>query len=195
MLLDDAKYYELPTKLKDYLTYTPIEGMELSLTELNFLNKELKKVGKKMGGLLYQSTKDGNSVSNFHSRCDGHGATVVIYKSVNGNMFGGYTSRSWSNPISGSYYTSSGCFLFRLRPSMERYDVKSGREDSAVYMQNTYGPTFGDGHDIYITDTCTSYANCYSHGSTYDIPSSYELTGGDRYFRIKDYVVLLATAL
>jgi len=195
-LRDDVEYFELPEELNLYLTYTAVDGMELWLSELTFLNKELKKVGRKMGGLLYQNTLDGDSVSNFHSRCDGKGATVVIYESVNGNVFGGYTSRSWSNPSSGNYYSSSGSFLFRLRPSMERYDLKSGRENNAVYLRNTYGPTFGGGHEIYITDNCRSIANCYSNcGNTYDVPSSYELTGGNRNFRIKDYVVLLATAI
>jgi len=195
-LLDDVEYFELPEELKLYLTYTAVDGMGLWLSELNFLNKELKKVGRKMGGLLYQNTLDGDSVSNFHSRCDGKGATVVIYESVNGNVFGGYTSRSWSNPSSGNYYASSGSFLFRLRPSMERYDLKSGRENYAVYLRKTYGPTFGGGHEIYITDNCRWIANSYSDcGNTYDVPSRYELTGGNRHFRIKDYVVLLATAI
>jgi len=195
-LFDDVEYFELPQELKLYLTYAAVDGMELWLSELTFLNKELKKVGRKMGGLLYQNTLDGDSAGNFHSRCDGKGATVVIYESVNGNIFGGYTSRSWSNPSSGRYYSSTGSFLFRLRPSMERYDLKIGRENYAVYHRNTYGPTFGGGHEIYITDYCRSIANCYSSsGNTYDVPSSYELTGGSHNFRIKDYVVLLATGL
>jgi len=194
-LLDDVEFYQLPHELKDYLTYTAVGGMELSLSEIIFLNTELKNVGKKMGGLLYQNTIDGDSVRDFHSRCDGHGPTVVIYESINGHVFGGYTSVPWSNSITGGYSTSPGSFLFRLRPSMEIYSSKSGHEDSAVYIQNTYGPTFGSGHDIFTTDMCRSYANCYSHGSAYDVPSTYELTGGDRFFRIKDYVVVLATAL
>merc|ERR550534_819105 len=75
-LLDDVEYYKLPEELKFYLTYTAVEGMELSLSEVTFLNKELRKLGKKMGGLLYQNTVDGDSVINFHNRCDGQGATV-----------------------------------------------------------------------------------------------------------------------
>jgi len=195
-LLDDVEYFELPEELKLYLTYTAGVGMDLWLSELTFLSRELKKVSKKMGGLLYQNTQDGDSVGNFHSRCDGKGPTVVIFKSANGNVFGGYTSRSWSSRSSGKYYSSSGSFLFRLRPSIEKYEMKSGRESYAVYLQKSYGPTFGGGHEIWITDNCRSIASCYSScGNTYNVPTSYELAGGSRNFRIQDYVVLLATTL
>jgi len=58
--------------------------------------KEPKGVSKKFGGLLYEATKDGSSSSNFHSRCDNKGATVVIIETTAGNVFGGFTDQVWN---------------------------------------------------------------------------------------------------
>lgn len=38
---------------------------------------------------------------------------------------------------------------------------------SAVYRQNSYGPTFGAGHDLYIPDQFKSN-NCSCNKSTYN---------------------------
>lgn len=42
---------------------------------------------------------------------------------------------------------------------------------SAVYRQNSYGPTFGAGHDLYIPDqfksnNCSCNKNTYNTGNT-----------------------------
>ena len=59
------------------------------------------------------------------------------------------------HPSSGSYYTANGSFLFTLTnihgteptkfPNNKNYNY-------AVYHNSGYGPTFGYGHDIYISN-------------------------------------------
>ena len=46
--------------------------------------------------LIYKGSKDGFKASDFHSKCDDKSNTLVIVKSSNGNVFGGYTEQSWS---------------------------------------------------------------------------------------------------
>jgi len=191
--LGDAEYFQLPEAVQVYLRWSSLrDGLDLSLSEFSFLNKELKAVSKELGGLLYQASKDGESSGNFHSRCDSKGATVVIIETTAGNMFGGFIDVSWSS--SSGWSSSSKAFLFRLRPAMKRYNKKNG-SNYAIYRHSSYGPIFGNGHDLAIYSNCRSYATSYTiGGNAYDVPT-YELNGGERYFRVKDYVVLQAESL
>jgi hypothetical protein len=45
--------------------------------------------------LIYRASRDGFEASSFHSKCDDKPNTLVIIKSTNGNVFGGYTEQSW----------------------------------------------------------------------------------------------------
>jgi len=191
-VLDDAEYFKLPNALQDYLRWSSVAGIDLWFSEVDFINDHLKKVSKKMGGLLFQASKDGASVSTFHSRCDSKGPSVVIVETKSGNLFGGYTSTSWSG--SGGYSYSTGAFLFRLRPSMKRYDQRSSYESYAISRSSSDGPVFGNGHTLFINN-CMSVATCYVRNTAYDIPTQYELNDGERFFRIKDYAVVQAKAL
>merc|ERR1719419_142049 len=190
-VLDDAEYFELPEILKDYLRWSSIEGIDLWLSEFEFLNQQLGKVSRELGGLLYQVSKDGDSSSYFHSRCDSKGPTVVIVETKAGNVFGGYTYTSWAS--SGGYASSSGAFLFQLRPSMKQYSQRSSSSSYSIYRHSSYGPVFGYGLTLMLT-SCTGAATCYVKNTAYNIPYSYELNDGEMYFRVKDYAVVQAKA-
>jgi hypothetical protein len=43
--------------------------------------------------LIYRASQDGFEAANFHSKCDNKPNTLVIIKSENGNIFGGYTDK------------------------------------------------------------------------------------------------------
>jgi len=190
---EDAEFFQLPDGLKEYLRWSSLDdGIALSFSEFIFLNKELKLVSKELGGLLYLASKDGASSSDFHGRCDNKGATVVIVESTKGNIFGGFTDQPWTR---GGWSTSTISFLFRLRPSMKRYNKKNGG-NHATYRHSSYGPIFGNGHDLLISSNCLYYTTSYTIGGvSYDVPK-YELVGGgEKYFRVQDYAVLQAESL
>jgi len=193
-VLGDAEYFELPEVLQLYLRWSSLrDGLDLSFSEFNFLNEQLKVLSREMGGLLYQASKDGQSSSDFHSRCDSKGANVVIIETTEGNMFGGYTVESWSS--STSYASDSNAFLFQLRPAVKRYNKKNG-SSYAIYRHKSYGPIFGNGNDLMIAPNCRYYTTSYTHGQhAYDVPTYAELNGGEPYFRVKDYVVVQAESL
>jgi len=192
-VLADAEFFQLPESLEDYLRWSSLrDGIDLSFSEFSFLNKELKAVSKELGGLLYQASKDDDSSGNFHSRCDSKGATVVIIETTAGNMFGGFTDQAWSS--SSGYSSSTKAFLFQLRPALKRYNKKNG-SNNAIYRHSSYGPIFGNGFDLAIFTNCMDYATSYTTGgNAYDVPT-YELNGGERYFRVKDYAVVQAESL
>merc|ERR1719193_2133348 len=192
-VLGDAEYFQLPEVVQVYLRWSSLrDGLDLSFSEFSFLNKELKAVSKELGGLLYQASKDDDSSSNFHSRCDAKGATVVIIETTKGTVFGGFTDAAWSS--SAGYSTSYNAFLFRLRPSMKRY-YKKGGSANAIYRHSSYGPVFGNGFDLAIFTNCRDYATSYTTGGNqYDVPT-YELNDGEKFFRVRDYAVLKAKSL
>ena len=46
--------------------------------------------------LLYRASEHGYTASSFHECCDDKGPTLIVIKSITGNIFGGYTTESWS---------------------------------------------------------------------------------------------------
>ena len=46
--------------------------------------------------LIYRATRDGFDAKDFHSKCDSYQNSLVIIKSSNCNVFGGFTEVSWS---------------------------------------------------------------------------------------------------
>lgn len=47
-----------------------------------------------------------------------------------------------------------------------------------IYCNSTYGPTFGDGHDLYLAD------NCHLNRSSYaNFPYAYQCEGSIQYER------------
>ena len=113
---------------------------------------------------LFGATRDGFSAADFHSKCDGKSNTLTIIKSTNGNVFGGFTTKPWSQI--GNYVNDPEAFIFSLINSKKtpmKFDCKS--PEYAIYCISTHGPTFGGGHDIHICNnsntTQSSYSNLY----------------------------------
>jgi len=170
--------------------------IELRWSEVGFITQELKQVSKKIGETLFVASKDGQSSANFHSKCDNKGPTVVIVLTTTGNIFGGYSALSWAS--SPGYGKAATSFLFRLRPSMRHYSVKTGKESYSTYRHASYGPTFGAGHDLYIVSNALSSTSSYTNGGhSYEFAGypNYQLNDGVKNFKVLDYVVVQAVAI
>ena len=46
--------------------------------------------------LLYRASEHGYTANSFYEYCDDKGPTLIIIKSSEGWIFGGYTTQSWS---------------------------------------------------------------------------------------------------
>lgn len=119
--------------------------------------------------LLYRSSEDGKSASDFHRKCDSKGPTVTIIRDVNGYVFGGYTAVNWYGG-SNAYANDTTAFLFSLKnprgAAPAKYNRNTSANSYAIYNHNGYGPTFGGGHDIYVDNT-------HSNGCYLNFPYSY----------------------
>ena len=98
------------------------------------------------------------------------------------------------------YSTAPGSFLFGFGHGKSfKAPLKDSNDVLAIYRYSWYGPTFGDGHDLYIADNAGSNAHSYTNfGSTYQAPQGYpygaantsSLLAGSKYFTPSEVEVL-----
>lgn len=71
-----------------------------------------------------------------------------------------------------------------------KYDLIDQFSANAIYRNNSYGPSFGGGHDLYIASECTSNANSSCNKSTYNTGNINLLGSIDaRNFQVSKYEV------
>ena len=128
-----------------------------------FLNKLYEWTGYKSMELLYRGTRDGSGANVFHNKCDNQGPTLCLIKNDKGNIFGGYASISWTD--NGGCKYADGSFLFTLTNIHNTAPTKYSNmiyPQYAVYHSSNYGPTFGGGFDIYVSDNYFNNNDSYS---------------------------------
>lgn len=84
----------------------------------------------------------------------------------------------FSDPGKYNTATSENSFVFSLKnnDNLEPFKASmySTRNNLAIYNNFVYGPTFGYGHDFYISDNANSTSVSYtSLGYTYKLPAGY----------------------
>jgi len=127
--------------------------------------------------LLYSATGDGGfSAKEFHDKCDNKGPTVVVVKSTEGYVFGGYAAHSWDSSGKyigrSSYINSQSSFLFTLTNQHKvpptKYSVTHEGAANAMRCLANCGPIFGGGYDLFIGDSLNGHNSSYS-----EFPFSY----------------------
>ena len=119
--------------------------------------------------LIYRATKDGFEASKFHSKCDKKPNTLVIVKSCNGNVFGGYTEQSWHQ--NGVYKNDPAAFIFSfINKEKKPLKLKCISSANAIYCDPSYGPRFGGGCDLYLSATHQLNQNGSNLGHSYEHP-------------------------
>ncbi|XP_078350503.1 uncharacterized protein LOC144635272 [Oculina patagonica] len=144
--------------------------------------------------ILFRASQDTlSSRDGFHLTCDNKGPTVTIVKSGN-NVFGGFTEVSWTRR--GGWTCSFDAFLFSmvnpqgLGPT--KMPIKNQHQQTAIYSDRSYGPTFGEGLDLYISKYIDTDNSSRSNlGDTYKCPQGQQSTffTGGRNFTVTDYEV------
>ena len=147
---------------------------------------QMKSQGKKIEmKLLYKLTIHGDSASTFHSYCNSKGYTLTLVRTNKGYRSGGFTSQSWTS--SGGNIDDQNAFLFSL-DYKEQYFTNDGK--NAIYDNSSYGPTFGNTHDLYIANGCSQNYSSYC-----DFPYAYSgvkpriLSGGFYNFKVNEMEV------
>ena len=141
--------------------------------------------------LLFNSKVDGDNSNTFHNKCDGKGATITFIQTTAGKRIGGFTSVSWNN--NRSYQADPDAFIFSLDASQKF--VQWRNFNYSVYHHSSYGPSFGNGYDIYISSGCKSNQSSHCNsGHSYGFFNSYNMiyVGNQQIaFQVTDYEVYL----
>ena len=89
--------------------------------------------------LIYRATDHGDKVENFHERCDEFEGTLVIIKTKDGNIFGGYTAVSW-DPDEEAEKKDESAFVFSM--NLDKLYFESGEEEYSIFCDKNKGPCF-----------------------------------------------------
>lgn len=141
--------------------------------------------------LMYQASFDGFKQSSFDSKLNGVLGTLILIKSENSNIFGGYTEVNWNY---NSYYTyDNRAFLFSL---INTYGIPVKlaitNPSYAIYSYTSNQIMFGSGSDLAVNfNDASGYSNL---GNSYRVPSFlstdpneiYSFLGGSFSFRISE---------
>ena len=93
----------------------------------------------------------------------------MIIKSTNGYIFGGYTQLDWSGT---KYKNDPNVFLFSLvNASNTPQIINCTKFSNSIYCNPGYGPTFGSGHDLHITNNSDTSNGNYSNPRSFSVPS------------------------
>ncbi|KAJ5071037.1 pep-cterm sorting domain-containing protein [Anaeramoeba ignava] len=122
----------------------------------------------------FSAKRDGFSCQNWHKAVDGKGKTLVIIKTKDNFIFGGFTKVGYKYSQSGEYINDSNAFIFSLRNDKgDRIPAKFTCKEPqyAIYSRfNDHGPIFGDcGNDFCL------YSNLQpglsNFGRSYNLPN------------------------
>ncbi|KAI1896247.1 hypothetical protein AGOR_G00092840 [Albula goreensis] len=93
--------------------------------------------------LLFTTANHGCSLNRFYSHCEGHEPTLLIIKTTDAEVCGAFLSTDWDERKRGgnklSFFGTGECFVFRLKPEMERYEwvvIRHPELASAIQAKN-----------------------------------------------------------
>ena len=132
------------TKKKNLEEDTSVSASEEPNEEKTIISKLKQLIGRNCHlDLIYQMQRDGNRTIDFHKKVDIKGPTIVLFKTIDGYNFGGYTSKSFKS--SGGWIKDPDSFLFNLN-KLSKFKIKNGSENPAIFYGNAtkYGPEFYD---------------------------------------------------
>ena len=144
--------------------------------------------------LIYRATKDGDASKNFHSKCDFIGPNIILIKTKEDFIFGGFTTKSWKHlfkdinkdePELGTELKDEKAFGFSIN---EKKIYNNGNpNESIIYCNNNYGPVFKNYFKIFNEclkngGLCGKKEESYFMGQEKD----YEINGGKEKFDIEE---------
>ncbi len=130
--------------------------------------------------LLYKGTTDGDTIEVFHNKCDNQYPTISIIESTDGQIFGGYTTKSWDKNNKNDI-PDPDSFLFNLNKT-KKYPVSNDKGLMADYICDFGGKNF---HELWVNNQYFSNNGCCDNGKGYNF-KNYELSGGKSSFKIKE---------
>ena len=168
--------YNINIPIKENKEINIIEKMKLLYKMYkDLISNWIEEDSEKEFKLLFKSSKDGDLLKTLHEKCDNKGPTIIIIKSSNGKIFGGYNPLSWDE--SNKFKNDSNTFIFSLDTKIKYIIEKEEQKKYSIFCgKNAIG--FGGGFDICIRDQFMKNNNNYSKTPTsFNTKNQFELTG------------------
>ena len=177
--------------IKDSKIFSNIN--QVQFIEKNILKSDMLKNKKISFKLIYQATRDGDSINDFYNKCNGISYVLLILMTDKSLIFGGYTDLAFIKHSSGSTeYKDNKAFVF----SMDKQKIYSIKKDkNAIRCCYCCCPQFKDviylyGGFLKRNDNFTCKA---AEGPYTGFNSDYELNDGNQYFKISELEVFHIT--
>ncbi|KAJ5070083.1 pep-cterm sorting domain-containing protein [Anaeramoeba ignava] len=140
--------------------------------------------------LGFSAKKDGFDCKKWHDICDNKGKTLIIIKTKDNYIFGGFTSIGFTNDNSKwrekdinkehGFIPDSNAFIFSLRNDKnnrkpKKFSIKKEKEEKAIfYWYSKYGPTFGGNTSADLWVNIKLQSGFTKFGNTYNLPKGIE---------------------
>jgi hypothetical protein len=153
--------------------------------EIELITRKINKVNKKITlNLIYKATVDSDKASAFHKKCDSAKSSLVLVETDEGKRFGGFTTSSWSGDCVDK--KDEDAFVFSLDKMKVYPNIP---DEDAIGCYPKYGPIFL-GCQIRIYDNAfTKGGTTFEKGLNFNTQEDYELTDGNREFKVKEIEV------
>ena len=118
---------------------TNLEGLDLiarGLVKEDIDSLRNLRVGYK---LIYRASEHGGEAEDFHEHCDDYKGTLIIIKTKDDNMFGGYTKVSWDEEEEGNEKKDENAFVFSI--NLEKLYFDDGKKFN-IFCDKNKGPCF-----------------------------------------------------
>ena len=134
--------------------------------------------------LLYKATVDGDSIDDFIKKCENKGPTLLILKSNKEHIFGGYTEKNW---IKNKSISSPDSFLFNINIK-KKFTINN---DGYIHIYNEFGYGNNSDYELQLYNNFLSNNNYCRQATNYkkSYSKNYELTNGEKYFKVKELEV------
>ena len=152
--------------------------------------------------LIFRASRDGDSSREFHKRCDNIGPNITLIKTEDNQIFGGFTMENWKvkkgQKKEIKQDPESFCFTMNIKEEekgkekiIRKKYIHNIDKEEAIFCSKDYGPTFSN--NIFCV-----YDNFLSKGGYCDKnekscfdgqEKDYEISGGNKYFKIKELEV------
>ncbi|KAJ5075445.1 pep-cterm sorting domain-containing protein [Anaeramoeba ignava] len=140
--------------------------------------------------LGFSAKRDGFSSQKWHDKVDNKGKTLIIIKTKDNFIFGGFTQIGFTtdkskwrdidrNYAEGSI-PDSNAFIFSLRNDNndrkpEKFPIKKGKENFAIYYDySSFGPIFGGRYYSDFSLNLILQPGDSNFGYTYNLPNGIE---------------------
>ncbi len=144
---------------------------ELVKEQNDFLKKSLNYPKDLL--LLFRASENNYLSAAFHQKCDNIPNTLTLVRTEFGKTIAGFTKYTWNSVNAYVSNEEKNCFLLSL--DMKQKMVPNNG-NNLIYCNPTYGPTFGSGHDLVITNQCQNANSCYAN-----FPNCYNYEGENKY--------------